>query len=321
MQTKPSQVNIIAPSKRKLSDRIRHRLFVRGEWQLYLLILPVVIYFIIFNYWPMYGIQIAFKNYSITKPMSDAPWVSLYYFKRFINSPRFPQLMKNTIVLSLYNLLAGFPFPIIFAVILNQAQSKRLAKFSQTVTFAPYFISMVVLVGMLYLFLSPNSGVVNQLLQFFGIEPIYFMAEADWFRHIYVWSSVWQKTGYQAIIYLASLTSVDPGLYEAATIDGASRLKKIWYIDLPSIIPTIVTMLLLDVGKMLNVDTQRTLLMQVSTNLSTSEILGTYVYKVGLINAQFSYSTAIDLFKTLINLALLVAVNMISKKLTEESLW
>lgn len=321
MHIEESRMESMAPSKKDLGHRVRHKLFVRGEWQLYILILPVVIYFLIFHYGPMYGIQIAFKNYSITRSMSEAPWMGLSYFKRFIVSPRFPQLMKNTIVLSLYNLLVGFPFPIIFAVILNQARSKGITKFSQTVTFGPYFISMVVLVGMLYLFLSPNAGVVNQLLQVFGIEPIYFMAEAKWFRHIYVWSNVWQNTGYQAIIYFAALTSVDPGLYEAATIDGASRFKKILYIDLPAIIPTVVTMLLLNVGKMLNVDTQRTLLMQVATNLSTSEILGTYVYKVGLVNAQFSYSTAIDLFKTLINLVLLVTVNAVSKRVTEESLW
>lgn len=307
--------------KHSIAHRIKHKLITRGEWQLYLLILPVVVYFIIFHYAPMYGVQIAFRNYSITRPILDSKWVGLSYFQRFLNSPMFPQLMRNTIVLSFYDLLIGFPFPVIFAVILNQTQSKRLVKFSQTVTFAPYFISMVVLVGMLYLFLSPTSGIVNKLLELFGVSPIYFMAESKWFRHVYVLSNVWQKTGYQAIIYFAALTSVDPGLYEAATIDGATRLQKIWYIDLPSITPTLVTMLLLNVGRMLNIDTQRTLLMQAATNLETSEILGTYVYKVGLINAQFSYSTAIDLFKTLINLTLLIITNFVSKKLTEESLW
>jgi len=304
-----------------IPHKIKHKLITRGEWQLYLLILPVVVYFIIFHYAPMYGVQIAFRNYSITRPILDSKWVGLSYFQRFLNSPMFPQLMRNTIVLSFYDLLIGFPFPVIFAVILNQTQSKRLVKFSQTVTFAPYFISMVVLVGMLYLFLSPSSGIVNKFLEMLGFDAIYFMAESKWFRHVYVLSNVWQKTGYQAIIYFAALTSVDPGLYEAATIDGATRLQKIWYIDLPSITPTVVTMLLLNVGRILNVDTQRTLLMQAATNLETSEILGTYVYKVGLINAQFSYSTAIDLFKTLINLTLLIITNTISKKLTEESLW
>jgi len=301
--------------------RIRHKLIIRREWQLYLLILPVVIYFIIFHYAPMYGIQIAFRRYSISKGILESPWVGLEYFKRFINSPMFLTMLRNTVVLSFYDLLVGFPFPIIFAVVLNHTQSKRLIKFSQTITFAPYFISMVVLVGMLYLFLSPTSGFVNTMLKSFGFESVYFMAEADWFRHIYVWSHVWQRMGYQAIIYFAALTAVDPGLYEAATIDGATILQKIWYIDFPSITPTLVTMLLLSVGRMLNVDTQRTLLMQTATNLETSEIFGTYVYKVGLINAQFSYSTAINLFQTMVNLILLITVNQISKKLTSEGLW
>lgn len=212
--------------KHSIAHRIKHKLITRGEWQLYLLILPVVVYFIIFHYLPMYGVQIAFRNYSITKPILEAKWVGLTYFKRFLNSPMFPQLMKNTVVLSFYDLVVGFPFPVIFAVILNQTQSKRLVKFTQTVTFAPYFISMVVLVGMLYLFLSPTSGIVNKLLELFGVSPIYFMAETKWFRHVYVLSHVWQRTGYQAIIYFAALTSVDPGLYEAATIDGATRLEK-----------------------------------------------------------------------------------------------
>jgi len=322
-----SKENIIAvnsvkeKAKPTLLQKIKHKFITRGEWQLYLLILPVVIYFIIFHYAPMYGIQIAFRNYSITKPISAAKWVGFQYFERFLKSPMFPQLFKNTVILSFYDLFIGFPFPVLFAVVLNQTQSKRLVKFTQTVTFAPYFISMVVLVGMLHLFLSPTSGIVNKLLESIGLQPVYFMAEPHWFRHVYVLSHVWQRTGYQAIIYFAALTSVDPGLYEAATIDGATRLEKIWYIDLPSITPTLVTMLLLSVGRVLNVDTQRTLLMQAPTNLVTSEIFGTYVYKVGLINAQFSYSTAIDLFKTVINLALLIITNQISKKLTEESLW
>lgn len=308
-------------AKQGIFRRIRHKLIIRGEWQLYLLILPVVIYFIIFNYAPMYGIQIAFRRYSISKGILESPWVGFDYFSRFLNSPMFLTMLRNTVILSFYDLLVGFPFPIIFAVVLNHTQSKRLVKFSQTVTFAPFFISMVVLVGMLYLFLSPTSGLVNTILKSFGIQPIYFMAQANWFRHIYVWSHVWQRMGYQAIIYFAALTAVDPGLYEASTIDGATKLQKIWYIDIPSITPTVVTMLLLSVGRMLNVDTQRTLLMQTATNLETSEIFGTYVYKVGLINAQFSYSTAINLFQTMVNLILLITVNQISKKLTEESLW
>lgn len=315
-ETKPHLVN--RPS---LIQRIKTRFIVKHEWQLYLLFLPVLIYFLIFNYAPMYGIIIAFKRYSIARGIFESPWVGFLYFEKFINSPMFGKLLSNTLIVSFYQLLVFFPFPVVFAVMLNQSKSRQLKKFSQTVTFAPYFISLVVLVGMLFLFLSPSSGVINVLLNKFGVESINFMGSEKWFRHIFVFSQVWQRTGYQAIIYLAALTAVDLSLYEAATIDGATKLQKIIHIDIPSILPTVVTMLLLQVGRMLNVDYQKALLMQTATNLDTSEIIGTYVYKVGLINAQFSYSTAINLFQTVINLVLLIVVNYLSKKLADESLW
>jgi len=302
-------------------ERFRRKLIYRHEWQLFLLVLPLVAYFFIFHYIPMYGVQIAFRRYSITRGIWEAPWVGLLYFRKFVTSPMFLALLKNTLILSFYNLLISFPLPLIFALALNHARSGRLKKFAQTVTFAPHFISLVVMVGMLYLFLSPSTGVVNVLLRAVGIEPIYFMGSNAWFRHIFVFSWAWQHTGYQAIIFLAALTSVDLSLYEAATMDGASKLQKIWYIDIPSIMPTVVTMLLLKVGRMLNVDFQKALLMQTALNLDTSEIIGTYVYKTGLINAQFSYSTAINLFQTVINLLLIISVNQLSRRVTNESLW
>ncbi len=306
---------------KSLGQRIFHKLIIRNEWQLYLMVLPAVLFFLIFHYVPMYGIQIAFRNYRITRTISESPFVGFQYFRQFFNSPMFSHLFKNTLILALYDLLARFPFPIIFAVILNHTRSQRLVKSTQTITFAPYFISMIVLVGMLHLFLSPTSGIVNVIRQRMGKDSIYFMGEAEWFRHVYVLSNIWQRTGYQAIIYFAALTAVDPGLYEAATIDGASKLQKILYIDLPSLMPTMVTLLLLSVGTVLNIDTQRTLVMQATTNLETSEIFGTYVYKVGLVNSQFSYSTAINLFQTTVNLILLITVNTISRRIADEGLW
>lgn len=293
----------------------------RKEWQLYLLVLPVVVYFIIFNYVPMYGIQMAFKNYSISKGLSGSPWVGLMYFKKFIESPMFFKLMINTLILSFYNILMGFPMPIIFALLLNHLRLSKLKRFSQTVTFAPHFISLVVMVGILYLFLSPSSGVVNTTIEKMGGKKIFFMGDSDWFRHIFVLSWIWQHSGYEAIIYLAALSSIDLSLYEAATIDGASKFKKIMCIDIPAITPTLVTMMLLKVGKMLNIDYQKALLMQTALNQDTSEIIGTYVYKTGLLHAQFSYSTAINLFQTVINLILIIAVNKASKKVANESLW
>lgn len=319
-ETKPN-VTMSGIYKKSLLDRVKTRIIVKHEWQLYLFILPVVIYFLIFNYAPMYGIVIAFKRYSIARGIFESPWVGFLYFEKFFDSPMFGKLLVNTLFLSFYQLLVYFPFPVIFALMLNHTKGKQIKKFAQTVTYAPHFISIVVLAGMMFLFLSPTSGVVNVMLNKLGLESINFMGSDRWFSHLFVYSQVWQHTGYQAIIFLAALTAVDLSLYEVATIDGATKLQKILYIDLPSILPTVVTLLLLQVGRMLNVDTQKALLMQTATNLDTSEIIGTYVYRIGLVDSQFSYSTAINLFQTVINLALLVIVNRISKKLADESLW
>lgn len=308
-------------SAEKGMERMQTRLFKKNEWQLYLFILPVVLFFLIFHYAPMYGLVIAFKRYSISKGILESPWVGLQYFKRFFDSSMFGELLGNTLILSFYQLLVFFPFPLVLALILNHLRHARLNKFVQTITYAPHFISLVVMTGMLYLFFSPSSGIVNVILTKLGKDSVYFMGKESWFRHLFVFSHIWQHSGYQAIIFLAALTAVDPTHYEAATIDGATKLQKIWYIDIPAITPTIVTVLLLQVGRMMNVDTQKALLMQTATNLGTSEIIGTYVYRIGLVDAQFSYSTAINLFQTIVNLLILIFVNQISKKLTKESLW
>ncbi len=302
-------------------QRMKWKFINKKEWQLWLLVLPVIVFFFILHYIPMYGIQIAFKNYSISRGMGASPWVGFSHFEKFITGPMFFKLLKNTIVLSFYNIIMGFPVPIIFALLLNHLRLNKLKRFSQTVTFAPHFISLVVMVGMLYLFLSPSSGVVNSVIERMGGDRVFFMGEPGWFRHIFVLSWIWQHSGYEAIIYLAALTAVDLSLYEAATIDGASKVQKIFKIDIPAILPTLVTMMLLKVGRMLNIDYQKALLMQTALNQDTSEIIGTYVYKTGLINAQFSYSTAINLFQTVINLILIIAVNKISRKVADESLW
>ncbi|GHT70351.1 sugar ABC transporter permease [Spirochaetia bacterium] len=302
-------------------NRFLARFVLKHEWQLYLFILPTVVFFLIFHYAPMYGILIAFKRYNIARGIMESPWVGLFYFRRFFSSNMFWDLMANTLILSFYQLLVSFPFPLILALMLNHSRRKGMNGLVQTVTYAPHFISLVVLSGMLYLFTSPSTGVINYVLNRMGRESINFMGKPEWFRHLFVFTHVWQHTGYQAIIFLAALTSIDPSHYEAATLDGASKMQKIWYIDLPSIMPTVITLLLLQVGRMMNMDTQKALLMQTATNLGTSEIIGTYVYKIGLIDAQFSYSTAINLFQTVINLIILVIVNKVSSWLSEESLW
>lgn len=298
-----------------------HRFWIKREWQLWLLVLPAVIYYLIFHYAPMYGITIAFKRYSLGKDIMQSPWVGLLYFKRFFASAQCWELIRNTLFLSFYQLAVSFPLPVILALVLNHTRHERFKKAVQTITYAPHFISLVVLTGILSLFGSPTTGIFNLFLKKLGIAPIYFMAEPEWFPHVFVFSHIWQHTGYQAIIFLAALTSVDVQQYEAATLDGASKFQKILYIDLPAIVPTLITVLLLQVGRMLNVDTQKVLLMQSATNLDTSEIIGTYVYKIGLLNGQFSYSTAINLFQSVINVVILLFVNQVSRALTNESLW
>ena len=290
-------------------------------WDLYLLLVPVVLYFIIFIFWPMYGVQIAFKDFSPSKGIFDSPWVGFKHFLRFFNSFNFWDILRNTITISFYQLIAGFPIPILLALVLNEMRNAKFKKLLQTVTYAPHFLSTVVLVGMLTAFLNPSTGLVNRVIEMLGGEAINFMAEESWFSSLYVWSGVWQNAGWGTIIYMASLSSIDVQLYEAATIDGASRFKKLLHVTLPSIVPTAVTMLILDCGRIMNIGFEKAFLMQNDLNINRSEVISTYVYQVGITQAQYSYSTAVDLFNAVINVILLLVVNKISKKLTQTSLW
>lgn len=290
-------------------------------WQLYVLVLPAVLCIILFSYAPMYGVQIAFKEYKVNLGIAGSPWAGLKYFKQFLNLPNFNTLMVNTLKISIYSLLWGFPMPILLALMLNQVKNKKYKSFVQTVTYAPYFISTVVLVSMLSIFLTPSSGFVNKIIESFGGKAITFMGDPKWFRTVYVASGVWQGTGWGAIVYLAALGGVDPTLYEAATVDGATKLQRMLHIDLPCILPTIVIMFILNMGSLLNVGYEKSYLMQNSLNITVSEIISTYTYKIGLLNGKFSFSTAVGLFNSVINFVLVIATNYISKKLTENSLW
>ncbi len=291
------------------------------DYQLIILALPAIVYLFIFNYVPMYGMQIAFKEFNPGLGIQGSPWTGFDNFTRFFSSYQFDRVLTNTVTLSLMQLILGFPAPIILALLLNQIPSMKYKKIVQTVTYAPHFISIVVLVGMLNLFLSPNSGMFNNFLTAIGKEPVFFLGEARHFRMIYVLSGIWQSAGWSSIIYLASLGSIDPALYEAGKIDGCSRFGLIRHVDIPSIIPTTVILLLLNAGRLMNVGFQKAYLMQNPLNLKEAEIISTYVYKIGLIDAQFSYSTAIGLFNSIVNMVLLVIVNYLSKRLSETSLW
>lgn len=292
---------------------------VRRNWVLYAFLLPTLIYLFIFNYWPLYGVQIAFKNFKPAKGIWGSEWVGLKNFEKFFSSYMFVDLFRNTILLSVYQLLAAFPFPIILALLINYSISPRLGKMTQMVTYAPHFISTVVLVGMLMVFMS-EDGIFNQLLRIMGFNTVPFLSDATKFRHIYVWSHIWQRTGYNSVIYIAALAGVDPVLHEAAIMDGANKLQRIWHVDLPAILPTAIILLIMNTGNVLSLGFEKVYLMQNDLNLGVSEIISTYVYKIGLLNAKYSYSTAIGLFNNVVNLVILLTVNKLSDKLSGTSL-
>ena len=294
---------------------------LKRDWQLLLLCALPVLYFIIFHYIPMYGVQIAFKDFKAADGIWGSAWCGLDQFKRFFASSQFWPLIKNTLTLSFMQILLGFPVPILLAIMLNQVKNKKFRKFVQSVAYCPHFISIVVLTGILYIFLSPRNGIVNQVIQMFGGEPIFFLGDAKYFKITFVLSGIWQNAGWSAIIYIAALAGVSPDLYEAAQVDGANKWQRIRHIDIPGIMPTIVMMLIMEVGKVMNLGFQKAYLMQNAQNLASSEIISTYIYKVGMIDAQYSYSAAINLFNNVINIILLVTFNRLAKKITDNSLW
>ncbi|MFC5265776.1 ABC transporter permease [Kribbella qitaiheensis] len=293
----------------------------RRHWQLYLLIIIPLAYFVIFKYIPISNAVIAFKNYSPIKGPWGSDWVGFKNFELFFQNPVFWTLVKNTFLLAAYTVLASFPIPIILAVALNEIRQGFFKKTVQLVTYAPYFISTVVVVSMTILVLSPRIGFVDDAIGLFGIPSIDFLGDPNYFRHIYVWSDVWQTTGYSAVIYLAALAGIDPALHESAKIDGASRIRRIMHVDLPGIMPTAVIILVLGVGNIMSIGFEKAFLLQNPLNLAQSEIIATYVYKTGLLNADFSMATAVGLFNSVINLFLLLGVNFAAKRITGNGLW
>lgn len=301
----------LSPLRTKL---VRH-------WQLYLLVAVPLTFIVVFQYIPMAGAQIAFRDFNVQDGFWRSPWVGLKHFREFLSSPIFAEIFRNTLVLSFYQLVAGFPMPIILALALNSTQSQRFKKSVQFVTYAPYFISTVVIVSMIILLLAPRGGVVENIVGFLGYHNVNLMGSPSLFPSIYVWSGVWQNTGYGAVVYLAALAGVDPQLYEAAIMDGATRFQRVIHIDFPTILPTAVVLLILDAGQIMNVGFEKVYLMQNPANLGTSEIIATYVYKIGLLGANFSYSAAIGLLNSIVNLLILVGVNTAARRLSEFSLW
>lgn len=297
---------------------------IKKDWELYLLLLLPLLYFLIFKYKPMQGLIIAFKDYKFKLGYWGSPWAKNNGFKhfiRFFENAYFKEILWNTLSVSGLQLIIASPMPIMLAIIMNEIRNNKFKKTLQTVTYAPHFISTVISVAVFQAMCSPTTGSLNHIIKMFGGEPIYFFGEPNWFRPLYVILDVWKHTGYNSIIYLAVLANIDQQLVEASRVDGANRLQIIKHITLPAMIPTAVTLLIMNVGNVMSIGYEKAFLMQNDMNIRTSEIISTYVYRTGIENLQYSYSTAVGLFNAVINIILLLVVNQISKKLTETSLW
>jgi len=295
----------------------------RDKW-LHLLVLPTVIFYLIFAYYPMYGIIIAFKNFSFNRGILGSPWADIGGFEHFIkffNSMYFPRLMKNTVILSMTALICSFPVPIVFALLLNEVANKTFKRFTQSVSYFPNFVSIVITVGIMTILLHPTEGVINRLIMLIGGESVPFMQSREWFRPLYIISGIWQTFGWNSIIYIAALSGVSVELYEAAEIDGANRLQQVWHVSLPSITPTILILLIMAVGGMFEVGWEKILLMYSPSIYDVADVIDTYVFRKSIGDAQFSAAAAIGLFKNILNFALLYSVNRVSRRLSEVSLW
>ena len=294
---------------------------LHNDWQIYAIMLLPLLWLLVFSYVPMYGVLIGFTKYNIVNGLPGSKWIGLDNFRRFFTTPSATATIYNTITLSVYSLLAGVPCPILLAVLLNECRNVGYKKTVQMITYAPYFISTVVLVAMMMQMFDQRSGIINRIINSMGFKSINFMASKPLFKHMYVWSGIWQGTGFNAIIYLAALSSVDVSQHEAAIIDGASRLQRVWYIDLPSLVPTMTILFILNCGSIMNVGFEKVYLMQNSANAQVSEVLSTYIYKLGLLNLDYGYSAAVNLFNSLVNFVLVVTVNTIARKMGGNSLW
>ncbi|WP_072336223.1 MULTISPECIES: sugar ABC transporter permease [unclassified Paenibacillus] len=307
-----------------MPSKTRDLTFVRKlkrDRYLLLLLLPCLLYYLVFKYTPIFGIVIAFKNYNLYKGVLESDWAGLKYFQMFISSRDFWPVIRNTFLLGLYKLVFGFPAPIILALMINEVRKSFLKRFVQTVSYLPHFISNVVVAGIAVTFLSPSGGIVNQILERSGLERINFLVESSWFRTIYVSTDIWQHVGWGTIIYLAALTAIDPQLYEAARMDGANRWKQMIHITLPGIAPAIVIILILDIGKILEIGFEKVYLLATPATYETADIISTYVYRVGMAQGNYSYATAIDLFTGVISFIFIIAANAFSRKVSGSSIW
>ncbi len=295
---------------------------IKKDWQLWVMILPALLYILIFCYGPMYGIQLAFRKYDFSKGLTGGDWVGFQYFIQYFESPMFWTTLRNTFIISFFSLVCGFPVPILLALIINSLKQKRLKRVVQTAVYMPYFISTVVLVAILQILLSPSTGVVSHLLKGLHLIPdsINLLGSPQAFVPVYVLSGIWQSAGWNSIIFIAALASVDGQLYDAARVDGASRLQQVIHVELPALVPTIIILLIMNMGRVLSVGFEKVFLMQNDLNLSVSEVISTYVFNIGVQSGQFSFGSAVGLFNTIINFTFLMIANIVSKKAADISL-
>lgn len=294
---------------------------LKREWQLYLLLAPTVVWLLLFLYKPMYGLQIAFKDYSIFRGIAASPWIGFEHFETLFNNDQFLRAIKNTVLISFYSLLIGFPVPILLAVMFNEITNALFKRTAQTVVYLPHFISSVIIAGIVITAFSPSSGIVNTVIEFFGGDSIYFLTKPEWFRPIFIGSGIWQEAGFSSIVYLAAIAGVSPTLYESAVVDGASRWQMIWKITIPSIMPTIIIMLIIRIGNILEVGFEMIILLYQPATYATADVINTFIYRQGVQGGQYDLAAAAGLFNAVVAFVLVMTANTISKRYSRTSLW
>ena len=315
--------DVAAKRSRELSasrlDRIVDH--IRNDWQLYLMLIPTIVWLLLFLYKPMYGLQVAFKDYSVFRGIEGSPWIGLEHFETLFGNDQFLRAIKNTFLISFYSLLIGFPVPILLALMFNEILNQTFKKTAQTIVYLPHFISSVIIAGIVIAAFSPSSGVVNTFISALGFEPVYFLTKPEWFRPIFIGSNIWQEAGFSSIVYLAAIAGVSPTLYESAVVDGASRWQMMWRITLPSILPTILIMLIIRIGNLLEVSFEMIILLYQPATYETADVVNTFIYRQGLQGGQYDLAAAAGLFNAVVAFVLVMAANSISRRYSNTSLW
>ena len=294
---------------------------LRREWQLYLMLLPTVVWLVVFLYKPMYGLQVAFKDYSIFRGIAGSPWIGFEHFETLFGNDQFLRALRNTVIISFYTLLIGFPVPILLALMFNEVLNRTFRKSAQTIVYLPHFISSVIIAGIVITAFSPSAGIVNTVLGWFGVDPIYFLTRPEWFRPIFVGTGIWQEAGFQSIVYLAAIAGVSPTLYESAVVDGASRWQMMWKITIPSILPTIIIMLIIRIGNILEVSFEMIILLYQPATYETADVVNTYIYRQGIQQGQYDFAAAAGLFNAVVAFVLVMTANTLSRRYSRTSLW